>query len=90
MTTQRATDPSVTDRLERFRVEPWVDWFGATVARWPGIWRGLGNFEARRFATALEEIEIDAPIFICGLARSGTTIQRGGLGGKLGGKGGGS
>lgn len=74
MTTQRTTGARVTDRLERFRVEPWVDWLGATVTRWPGIWRGLGNFEARRFAAVLAEIEIVAPIFICGLARSGSTI----------------
>lgn len=62
------------DRLRRFRVEPWADWSGGVVARWPGIWRGLGNFETRRFSHELDGMEIEAPIFVCGLARSGTTI----------------
>jgi hypothetical protein len=61
-------------RLEPFRVEPWVDWFGGAVARWPGLWHRLGDFETRRFADALVGRDIEAPIFVCGLARSGSTV----------------
>jgi hypothetical protein len=62
------------DRLARFRVEPWVDWIGGTVSRWPGLWRRLGDFETRRFGEALEGSDIEAPIFVSGLARSGSTV----------------
>lgn len=62
------------DRLDRFRVEPWVDAIGGAVERWPGLWRYLGGLESRRLSGAMSDIAIRAPIFICGLARSGTTI----------------
>ena len=62
------------DEFEGFRVEPWLDWLGGIVARWPGLWRRLGEFETQRLSTALDEIEIRVPIFVCGLARSGSTI----------------
>jgi hypothetical protein len=65
---------SLTDEIEGFRVEPWLDWFGGFVAQRPRLWRRIGDLETRRLAAALEEIEIEAPIFICGLARSGSTI----------------
>jgi hypothetical protein len=62
------------DRLDRFRVEPWVDAIGGTVERWPGFWRYLAALETRRLSEEIDAIEIRAPIFVCGLARSGTTI----------------
>ena len=65
---------ALDDKYERFRVEPWVDWFGGVAARHRGLFRRLGDFETRRLGSALDGVEIRAPIFICGLARSGTTI----------------
>jgi Sulfotransferase family len=62
------------DKFERFRVEPWVDWLGGLVARWPRLGRRFGDWETRLLASEIEGIEIAAPIFICGLARSGSTI----------------
>ncbi len=62
------------DGFERFRVEPWLDWFGGVVARHPRLVRRLGDLETRRLDTALDAIQIEAPIFVCGLARSGSTI----------------
>jgi hypothetical protein len=62
------------DDYGRFRVEPWIDWLGGVVARRPGFFRSLGDFETRRLGHALDGIEIRSPIFVCGLARSGTTI----------------
>src|SRR3546814_4976645 len=62
------------DRFERFRVEPWVDWFGGFVARRPRLWRRIGDLETRQFGRALDSIAIRAPLFVCGLARSGSTI----------------
>lgn len=71
---QPAAQRPATDRLERFRVEPWVDAVGGAVERWPGLWRSLAALESRRLGDTIRAIEIRAPIFICGLARSGTTI----------------
>lgn len=62
------------DAFASFQVEPWLDRLGGIVARWPGLMRRLGDFETRRLATVLEEIKIEAPIFICGIARAGSTI----------------
>lgn len=62
------------DKYERFRVEPWVDWLGGVATRRRDFFRRLGDFETRRLGSALDGVEIHAPIFICGLARSGTTI----------------
>jgi hypothetical protein len=62
------------DQFERFRVEPWVDWLGGLVARFPHLARRLGDWETRLLAKEIEGSEITAPIFICGLARSGSTI----------------
>ena len=39
-----------------------------------GILQGLGDWETRRLRRELEPIRIDRPIFLTGLARSGTTI----------------
>jgi hypothetical protein len=68
------TRRNTVDRLDRFRVEPWIDAVGAAVERWPGLWRHLAGVETRRLSEETSGIEIHAPIFVCGLARSGTTI----------------
>ena len=67
------TRPS-DDKYDRFRVEPWADWLGGFVSGHGGLMRGLGDFETRRLERALDGIHVRAPIFVCGLARSGTTI----------------
>jgi hypothetical protein len=62
------------DQFERFRVEPWVDWLGGLVARFPRLGRRLGDWETRLLAREIDGSEITSPIFISGLARSGSTI----------------
>lgn len=62
------------DPFDRFRVDHWVDWMGRFVARRPRLWRLMGDWETRQFADAIHDVEIRAPIFISGLARSGSTI----------------
>ena len=39
-----------------------------------GLMQRFGDFETKRLQSRLEQIEIDRPVFIAGLARSGTTI----------------
>jgi Sulfotransferase family len=47
---------------------------GAFVERAPGILRALGRFETTCMGDELSDIRIDRPIYVCGLARAGTTI----------------
>lgn len=57
-----------------FAVPGWVDRLGASVERYPALWKALGNFESRILAEHIERMRIDRPIYICGLARSGSTM----------------
>jgi Sulfotransferase family len=49
-------------------------WLTRQLIRRPGWFIRLGNFETNLFEEQLAGIAIDRPIFICGLARAGTTI----------------
>ncbi|HVJ55241.1 MAG TPA: sulfotransferase [Aliidongia sp.] len=49
-------------------------WLARALVRHPGWFVRLGNLESSLFQEQLDPIVIDRPIFICGLARSGTTI----------------
>jgi hypothetical protein len=51
-----------------------VDILSGLQSRHPALWRGLGNLESRLLAESMQTITIERPIYISGLARSGTTI----------------
>jgi hypothetical protein len=71
----RLTDPARPPmRLEAFEVDPWMDRMGALVYRHPRLTRALAGLEDRLLATRLADTPIAAPIWISGLARSGSTI----------------
>jgi Sulfotransferase family len=55
-------------------VDPWTDALGGLVERYPGLCVRLGNWETRLLGDEVADVAIDRPIYICGLARSGTTI----------------
>ena len=55
-------------------VPRWTDVLSGLQARHPGLWIGLGNLESRLVADRLTAVQIEKPIYISGLARSGTTI----------------
>ncbi len=57
-----------------FDVPRWLDTLGGLVDRHPQWWIGLGRLEDRLLADEVAEIDIDRPIYISGLARSGSTI----------------
>lgn len=52
----------------------WIDRLGGLVERTAGAWVRLGQFESNANRAELDAIAIDRPIYISGLARSGTTI----------------
>ena len=39
-----------------------------------GFWKRVGDWETKRYGDQLEKLPIERPVFIAGLARSGTTI----------------
>jgi hypothetical protein len=51
-----------------------IAWLTRALQRYPGLFIRLGNLESSLFEDDLKGIAIDRPIFICGLARAGTTI----------------
>jgi hypothetical protein len=57
-----------------FDVAPWMDRLGGFIERHPSRWIKLGSLETRLVEGALADIRIDRPIYVTGLARSGTTI----------------
>ncbi|MFP5305368.1 MAG: sulfotransferase [Gammaproteobacteria bacterium] len=57
-----------------FAVPGWIDRLGASVEHHPGLWKRLGNLETSMLDEHVEHIAIEAPIYVCGLARSGSTI----------------
>ncbi len=62
----RAFDPFAVDR--------WTDLAGGFASSRPRLMARLGNLETRLLQDELDGVEIDRPVFIAGLARSGSTI----------------
>ena len=57
-----------------FDVAPWMDRLGGFIERNPARWIKLGGLETHLVASALADLRVERPIYVTGLARSGTTI----------------
>jgi len=57
-----------------FEVAGWVDRLGGHMERHPGFWIKAGNAESRFLKDEIESVRIEAPIYVAGLARSGSTF----------------
>ncbi len=57
-----------------FQVAGWVDRLGGFISRHKALWIKLGNWETRLLSDTLAGIQVEQPIYISGLARSGSTI----------------
>lgn len=60
--------------IESFAVPTWMHRVGGWQQRHPAAAIRLGNFDTRMATDAIADIDIRAPIYVAGLARSGTTI----------------
>jgi hypothetical protein len=60
--------------MSAFEVRTWMHVVGGLVERHPAAMVRLANLETRALAERLEELPPAAPIYVSGLARSGTTI----------------
>ena len=61
-------------RAGRVSVPSVLHWKSRFFAATGRLWRSLGNFESRVLADEIKSVEIDAPIYVTSLARSGTTV----------------
>jgi len=62
------------DSHDAVRVPPADRWFGALFAHWPQLGRTLAHLETK---TALAEAPlppVERPVYVCGMARSGSTL----------------
>jgi hypothetical protein len=57
-----------------FDVTPWMDRLGGFIERHTERWIKLGSLETHLLESALAEVRVERPIYVTGLARSGTTI----------------
>ncbi|MDF2096038.1 sulfotransferase family protein [Aquibaculum arenosum] len=55
-------------------VPAWQDRLGGLVETRPRLWLGLGDWESRLLRERLEAVRIERPLYVTGLARSGSTI----------------
>jgi hypothetical protein len=65
---------SDTKTADRFTVPAWMDWLGGSVAGHPRFWQRLGRFESNLLRERIETVSIHAPLYVSGLARSGSTV----------------
>jgi hypothetical protein len=62
------------ERTDGFKVTWWLHILGGFVSRHPGLWTRLGNLETFGLDGALAAIDVRRPVYIAGLARSGSTL----------------
>jgi hypothetical protein len=70
----QATAKRESGRDSPFYVPPILDVLGGLVQRHPAFWTWLGRVESRTLADRTRAIAVRMPIYVCGLARSGSTI----------------
>jgi hypothetical protein len=64
----------MADSESPFHVPALLHFLGGLVHRHPRFWRWLAWRESAMVADALAPIRVEKPIYICGLARSGSTV----------------
>src|SRR5262249_43518 len=69
----RAEKPT-SDAASSFYVPSWLHLFGGLVQRHRNLWLWLGRLESSLLAEEIGRTRIDMPIYVCGLARSGSTV----------------
>jgi len=57
-----------------FHVSGSMEFFGRWISDSPGFWRKAGNLETTFLRDSLDAIKVTKPVYVCGLARSGSTI----------------
>ncbi len=61
-------------QVSSFQVPSWLHVLGGLVQRYPNFWLWLGRLESGRLQKELARVPVRMPIYISGLARSGSTL----------------
>ena len=70
----RGSNQHWVDKSSPFYVSPTLGVLGGMVSRFTNFWLWLGNIETMVLAPQIAQYPITKPIFVCGLARSGSTL----------------
>src|SRR5579871_2949616 len=70
----RSTRQTMSDRKSPFYVPVPLHFLGWHVHQYRRLWIWLGHLESKRLAEKLQEVPVTMPIYITGLARSGSTL----------------
>lgn len=60
--------------IDSFRVPGWMHAISGHIERHRGAWIRAGNWETKLVRERIAEVQVRKPIYIAGLARSGTTV----------------
>src|SRR5262245_13908675 len=69
-----AISRSLSPQDSPFYVPSWLHFVGGLVDRHREFWLGLGRFESSMLDQDLRSTRVNMPIYVCGLARSGSTL----------------
>lgn len=66
--------PTQAPENSPFFVPPFLDFLGWSVDRYRTFFVGLGQLESRVLEEQLRAVSLKMPVYVCGLARSGSTL----------------
>jgi hypothetical protein len=66
--------PPGQDKGSAFYVPPFLDFLGRLVDNFRTLWLGLGRLESSLLNDHLSAVRIRMPIYVCGVARCGSTL----------------
>ncbi len=69
-----AASSSVPSPADKFAVTPWMDRLGRILYERPKLMQSLAKMETRLFEDRFDDIPVTAPVWVSGLARSGSTV----------------
>ena len=72
--THRSSRNDDDERYAAFHVPFSEHLLSGLVTGLPGVWKRLGNLETASLRPELDELRIERPVYIAGIARSGSTI----------------
>ena len=65
---------SAPDKTDAFRISIDQHLLESLAHSRPAFWKWLGNLESNHLQEQIDSLSIDRPIYVAGLARSGSTI----------------
>ena len=67
-------DKNITNNAQSYKISTPLHYAGIIAKAMEPFWFFLGKMESEYYQPKLDEITVTKPVYVCGLARSGTTI----------------